>query len=190
MSQIITFKITGIKPLLMQGDALADPLNPITKAHKAVTAKKQKTQEDYEWLAESEWRAGLYFDDELGPYIPSFNLEAAITEGARLSKKGKDIERGLEVITDRARLEYEGPRTIKGLWDARFYDVRSVVVGGKRVMRYRPKFNAWSAQFDVAIDTEILDDHRVIAYVETAGRYCGLGTYRKKFGRFSVEVLS
>ena len=64
--QTIKVKIIGTRPLLMHSDIYADPLNPRTKAHKALTAKKKKTDEDHEAIAQSEWRGGMYFDEELG----------------------------------------------------------------------------------------------------------------------------
>ena len=57
--EIITVKLTGTRPLLMHADVFADPLNPLTKAHKALTSKRKNTDDDHEAIAKSEWRARL-----------------------------------------------------------------------------------------------------------------------------------
>ncbi|MFY1021175.1 hypothetical protein [Ectopseudomonas khazarica] len=188
--QTIKVKIIGTRPLLMHSDIYADPLNPRTKAHKALTAKKKKTDEDHEAIAQSEWRGGMYFDEELGPYIPGINVESSIVAGGKLSRLGAQLKRSIEVIDDRCKLDYTGPRTIEGLWEKRFYDARSVKVPGARLTRYRPLFRDWSLTCEIAFDSETINREQVVKCLEDAGQYCGIGDYRPKFGRFSVEVLA
>lgn len=187
--EIIKVKLTGTRPLLMHADIFADPLNPLTKEHKTLTSKRKKTDEDYELIAKSEWRGGMYFDEKLGPFVPGVNVEASIISGAKLSKLGTQIKRSVEVMTDMCRLEYEGPRTIKGLWDKRFYDARSVKVSQARLIRYRPLFRKWSIECEIAFDTESIDRAQVISCIKAGGMYCGIGDYRPKFGRYDVEVI-
>lgn len=187
--EIMTVKITGTRPLLMHADVFADPLNPLTKAHKELTSKRKKSDDDHEAIAKSEWRGGMYFEDDIGPYIPGVNVEASLIAGAKLSRLGTQIKRSVEVMNERCKLEYEGPRTIKGLWDKAFYDARSVKVQTSRLMRYRPLFRKWSTEFEVAFDPESINREQVIKCLEDAGQYCGVGDYRPKFGRFAVEVI-
>lgn len=187
--ETIRFKIEGTRPLMMHADILADPLNPLTKSHKELTSKRKKTDEDHEAIAKSEWRAGLYYDDEIGPYIPGTSIEASIIAGAKLSKLGAQIKRSIEVVEDKCRLEYTGPRTVEKLWGARFYDARSVKVQTARLMRYRPLFRQWATAFTVAFDPESIDRNQIIKCVQDAGDYCGIGDYRPKFGRFRAEVV-
>lgn len=185
----IKFKITGTRPLLMHADIFADPLNPLTKAHKALTSKRKKSDEDHELIAKSEWRGALYFDDTIGPYMPGVNVEACIIAGAKLSRLGTQVKRSIEVMDDRCALEYAGPRDVSKLWAGRFYDARSVGVQKARLTRYRPLFREWSFTCEVAFDNETIDRGQVIKCLVDGGLYCGLGDYRPKFGRFSVEVL-
>ena len=187
--ETIKLKITGTRPLLMHADIFADPLNPLTKAHKALTGKRKKTDDDHEAIAKSEWRGGMYFDDDVGPYIPGVMLEAAMISGGKLSKLGAQLKRSVEVINDRCKLEYDGPRKVEGLWSKGFYDARSVKVSTSRIMRYRPIFKAWSTECEVAFDQESIDRGDVLKCFIDAGQYCGIGDYRPKFGRFAVEVL-
>lgn len=188
--ETIKLKIIGTRPLLMHADVFADPLNPLTKAHKAMTSKRKKTDDDHEAIAKSEWRGGLYFADDIGPYLPGVNLEASLIAGAKLSKLGTQLKRSIEIIDDRCPLEYEGPRTVKGLWDKAFYDARSVKVQSARLMRYRPLFRNWSTSCEVAFDPESINREQIIKCFEDAGLYCGVGDYRPKFGRFTVEVVA
>lgn len=187
--ETIKLKITGARPLLMHADVFADPLNPLTKAHKALTGKRKKTDDDHEAIAKSEWRGGMYFDDALGPYIPGVMLQAALIAGGKLSKLGAQLKRSAEVLDDMCRLEYDGPRKIEALWSKGFYDARSVKVGTSRVMRYRPIFSGWHVVCEVGFDPESIDRADIIRSMQDAGQYCGIGDYRPKFGRFKVEVL-
>lgn len=188
MLNTIKVRIQGTRPLLMHSDKFADPLNPLTKAHKVLTAKRKKTDEDYEAIAKSEWLGGLYIDDS-GPYLPGVNIEAAMIGGGKLSKLGTQLKRSVEVMDEKCHIEYEGPKKAEKLWDAGFYDARSVKVGQARIMRYRPMFAKWSAVCEVAFDPDSIDRAQVIKCLEDGGQYCGVGDYRPKFGRFAVEVL-
>ncbi len=187
--ETIKLKITGTRPLLMHADIFADPLNPLTKAHKVLTGKRKKTDDDHEAIAKSEWRGGMYYDDDLGPYVPGVMLEAAMISGGKLSKLGAQLKRSVEVINEQCKLEYEGPRKVEALWAKGFYDARSVKVTTSRIMRYRPIFKGWHVVCEVAYDPESIDRADVIKCFKDAGQYCGIGDYRPKFGRFSVEAL-
>lgn len=187
--EIIKLKITGTRPLLMHADIFADPLNPLTKAHKELTSKRKKTDEDHEAIAKSEWRGGLYFDEVEGPYIPGVNLEASIVAGAKMAKLGSTVKKAVEVLDERCRLEYTGPRDVAGLWEARFYDARSVKVQTARLMRYRPMFRNWHFIAEIAFDETVINRNELLKAINDAGQLCGIGDYRPKFGRFSVEVL-
>ena len=189
LMNIIKLKLTGTRPLLMHADIFADPLNPLTKAHKSLTGKRKKTDEDHELIARSEWRGGLYYDDEIGPYMPGINIESSLVAGGKLSKLGTQMKRSIEIVDERCRLEYEGPRTVEGLWDKGFYDARSVKVSSARIMRYRPMFKKWHLLCSVAFDKESIDHGQIVKSFNDAGMYCGLGDYRPKFGRFAVEVI-
>jgi hypothetical protein len=184
---MIKLKITGTHALLMHADTLADPLNPLTKAHKELTAKKKKTDEDHYAIALGDWALALYIDDQ-GPYIPGINIFSSLVSGGALSKHGTNIKRSVEIKDDRCHLHYDGPRTREGLWEAKFYDVRGVKVGQKKVMRYRPIFHkGWFFFCELWYDAQSIDVQTVISSMKDAGQYIGLGDYRPKFGRFTVE---
>jgi hypothetical protein len=172
----------------MHSDKFADPLNPLTKAHKELTGKRKKTDEDYEAIAKSEWLGGLYIDDK-GPYLPGVNVESAMIGGGKLSKLGTQLKRSVEVLDEKCHLVFDGPNTAEKLWDAGFYDARSVKVQSSRLMRYRPMFRKWYCEAEIAFDADSINREQVIKCLEDGGQYCGVGDYRPKFGRFTVEVL-
>lgn len=189
--ETITVRIASTAPLLMQAETLANPLHPLTKAHKAVSGKRKKSEDDYLWLMESEWSASMYHDDEIGPYIPALNIEGCIAEAGKIHRLGKTIKQAVQVLTDKAKLEYEGPRQKEKMWKSeKFADVRGVNVGGKKIMRCRPIFLRWSTEFQIYFMEDVLDRADLVRVLEEAGRRIGIGTYRPRFGRFSVESVS
>jgi hypothetical protein len=188
--ETVRYRITGTCPLLTHNERLANPFDPITRQIKAITAKKKKTDEDHHQIFRLEWEGGLYFCAKEGPYLPGYNVLRAMNEAARLSKRGKDIERGCLVLEDKVKIEYAGPRTVEKLFeDGRFIDIRAVRIGQKKTSRARPKFDEWSATFTTAIDPEVINPSDVTAVLETAGQKTGIGDFRQRYGRFAVEVL-
>lgn len=165
-------------------------LNPLKREQSLLTAKRKKTDEDHEEILRLDFELAIYHDHELGPYISGNMIEAGIRQAGKLSKLGTTIQRSVMVIEDKTRLEYSGPRDIKGLWkDARFSDIRGARVGAAKVMRCRPKFDEWSINFHLEFDPEAIDRSVLIGVCETGGRSVGIGDYRPRFGRYEVEVI-
>ena len=185
----ITLTLTGTAPLLMHSDRMVNPLDPIVRAMKPISAKRKKTDADYEALAELEFRGSIYHDDITGPFIPGENIEKAIVEGGRITKQGKQVERGMFVIDDRVPLIYPGPRTVDELWaDPGFRHMKSVRVGQSRVMRTRPMFNQWLIETVAEVDDGLLNLDSLRAIGADAGSMVGLGDYRPRFGRFEFTA--
>ena len=187
--EILKVRITGTRPMLMHSDKFADPLNPLTKAHKELTSKRKKSDDDHEAIAKSEWAGGMYFDDQIGPYVPGVNIEASMVAGGKLSKLGTQLKRSVEVLDERCKLEYDGPRTMEAMWDAGMYDARSVKVTTSRLMRYRPIFKKWALECEIMYDETSIDRSQIMKCLKDAGMYCGIGDYRPKFGRFDVDEV-
>ncbi len=182
----VTIKSNG--PMMMHNGQLADPLNAYTKALKACTAKRKKDDDDQEDIAEAEFQGGLYHDPEIGPFIPGGMLDAMLTDGAKKRKMGKEFKAGVTVTEEEVQLKYKGPRERKALWaDESFRDRRGVKVGQARVIRTRPVFKEWSLTFHIEI--EDINPSEVAEALEIAGRKCGIGDYRPRFGKFSVESV-
>lgn len=190
----LELKITGESALIMHSDKLSDPLHPMTKEHKKLTSKRKKTDDDHIAIARSEWASSMYFDENLGPYLPTVNVKAALVEGAKLSKLGAAINRGTWFMSEREKIKYNGPKTLDEMWETgRFTDARSVVVQRSRLIRYRPIFAEWSLTVPISFDPYIIERDQIASAMTEAGKYIGLGDYRPNkggpFGRFSVQVL-
>ena len=79
----------------------------------------------------------------------------------RLTKEGKNIERGVLRVSRKNRLEYDGPRSREKMWDdVRFRHRAIVKVGTSKVVRTRPKFVGWSTVVTVDFDSSIIDRAR------------------------------
>ena len=69
-------------------------------------------------------------------------------------------------------------------------DERSVVIQKSRVIRYRPKWEKWSLEFDVVSHEEGISGEAIKQGLEQGGKYSGIGDYRPQkkgpFGRFEV----
>lgn len=183
-------KLSGLSTILMHSARLSNPLDPKVKEFKLLTAKRKKTDEDMVDIARAEFELGLYFDEKLGPYIPTENIRKSIIEGGRLSKLGTAIDRSVQILEDRAPLKYDGPRTVPALWDKKFYDLSSVGVQQARTMRCRPAFEKWSLDVELFFDPSMVNRDQLLSAMESAGKFIGLGDYRPRFGRYTVAVAS
>jgi hypothetical protein len=183
----VKLKITGTSPLMMHSDRLANPLLPETKAHKELTSKRKKTDDDHVAIARSEFVAGLYWSPKDGVYIPGQNFDATFFAGAKLQKLGTHWKRGALVLEDKVKLLHDGPGTPEKLWEsAANVDCRGVKVGTAKVMRYRPVFLSWAAELTVAINTDVLSLGEARKAIEDSGALIGVCEYRPRFGRFEV----
>ena len=183
----ITF--TGTAELLMHNARLANPLDPAAKAMKAVSSKRVKTDDDHEELARLEHLGSLYYDPEIGPYLPGQNIERCLVDAAKVTKSGVKVTRGVFVSTNINPLAYKGPRTPEDLWaDENFRHMASVKVQQNRVMRCRPMFRQWRTEAEGTLDTRVLSLDELQGIADTSGAMIGIGDYRPRYGRFTAEV--
>lgn len=174
---LITFE--GRTPLVIHNVRLANPLDPYAKAMKAITAKRSKTEDDHLEMLRIEWEGGLYFDEQLGPYLPVSYPTACLRQAGAITRHKTALIRGLVVMaedgSERIPIEYDGPRTIEDLWEIDDHrDVRLVRVNGARTLRSRPRFPEWSLSFRATLDEEIIDADVFEAVCQRAGRNIGL----------------
>ena len=188
---MIEFNITmtGTAPLLMHSSRLSNPLDPATKAIKKVSGKRTKTDDDHLELARLEHAGSLYFDETIGPYIPSDNIWRSLFDGAKKHKFGVKVKEGVVFQTDVNPLSYTGPRTVDGLWeDENFRHTASVKVGMARVTRTRPMFRQWVTEATGLLDPNVLDLEDLRMLAETAGSLIGLGDWRPRYGRYIAQI--
>lgn len=195
----IKVRLDSIQPTLMHSNQTCNPLNKYAKAMKAITGKRKKTDEDHEELSKIEWEAGLYYTPEIGPYIPSINVEGMLRDAAKKLKKGTDIKQSCRVYPLEIPLGYNGPRDLDGLKKIAFsgdkvngedfFDMRAVGVNQSSVMRTRPRFNKWWLEFEIIVDDTIFNIDDVIQILAIAGSKIGLSDYRPRYGTFEFKIL-
>lgn len=187
--QAVTYRLTGLAPLIQHNGQTADPTNKFAKAIKQISSKRTKTDADYEEMAHLEFLAGLYMD-ESGPVIPANMIDALIVAGAKKSKEGQTAKSGCFCL-EHAKLEYEGPRTDAELWaDESFHFPAIVRVGTARISRMRPVFRKWAATVTLNIDNAVVNVARVDDWMAAAGTQIGLGDWRPQHGRFTATRLN
>lgn len=184
---------TGTRPLMMHNIRLASPLDPYTKKLKTLNGKpsNKRTDEERMEMARVEFEAGLYHSEEIGPFVPASWVFKNLIEGARLTKAGKKIERGVMVESMEHALIYRGPRDVAGLWgdgSSTYVDIRTAKVGMARIDRCRPIFREWSFEADLYVDSSIIDVDELVEVATNAGNLIGIGDYRMLYGRFAAKI--
>lgn len=188
-----TFTIIGVRPLLMHNGQLCDPMNEHTRALKSASSRRNKGDEDHADVARAEYVGGLYHDAKHGPYLPVDVLQACIESGAKKRKLGK-IFKGCVMVNEPGwggyALSYKGPREVEALIsDPAFRLTKAARVGQARVMRTRPRFPVgWSCTFEVEIVRGAVTREQVTQAIADAGTYEGIGDWRPRYGRFTVEA--
>lgn len=184
---LVTWK--GTTPLIMHSCKCVNPLHPIAKELKKYTSKRNKTDEDLKKISDLEWEAGAYWTDELGLYIPGENVEATLVNGAKANKKGKDIEKYVDVSDIYIPFNYGENLTKEELIaNFEYRDTRVMTVQRSKVFRTRPRFDQWKIVFKIAYNEEKIDLETIIAAMEYAGSYVGLCDSRPKYGKFVAFV--
>lgn len=139
-----------------------------------------------EWKAEGE--KALYRDESGNIYQPAEHFERAFAEaGKQFKVAGKRGATWSKLLS--ATLEVQ-PFAIPHKVTKYEIDARPVVIQKSRVVRYRPRFDAWQLSFDIVISDVQVPVTVVRQVVDYAGTYIGIGDYRPnkggKFGKFAV----
>jgi hypothetical protein len=104
----LSYRITGVAPLLMHNGQLADPLNSHARAIAEVAKRRRKTEADHLELIRREFLGSLYLQDGV-PCIPAEMIEAAMVRSAAKERNAVAAKAGL-LVESNAKLEYEGPQ--------------------------------------------------------------------------------
>ena len=163
--------IKGISPLLMH----AFPMVPIE------ALEKKTPQEQAELSA--------YRDpDTKGLYVPAMAIQRCLIAAATFSKgKGRG---SLQKVV--AACILVSPERVPLGQDTFMVDARPVVIPATkgRVMRYRPRLEAWAITFSIDYDDTLLTERELRQVVDNAGQRVGLLDFRPEkkgpFGRFMV----
>ena len=187
--QPLTYRFSSSAPLIMHNGQTADPTNKWSKAIKAISGKRAKTDADYEELARLEFLAGLYMAAD-GPIIPNTVIDGMTLNAAKKRKEGQIAKSGVFCL-EHARLDYEGPRTGEALWaEDRFHFAANVRVSMARVVRMRPRFDTWACNVTLQIEDTLVNPSQVDEWMRIAGTQVGIGDWRPQFGRFTSKRLN
>lgn len=171
----IKVKILGLTPLLVNRfheEAAAE-------ATSGTHSRKEKP------TPEEDAKMRLYTNEQ-GPYIPSEWLRQSIIGAASRHKIGRRA-----ATTDVAAAVYLSPFEIPlaGEWHI---DSRAIVIPATkgRLLRYRPMFDEWGAEFNIQIDTDLVSERLIKDILVDSGRLVGIGDFRPArkgpYGRFQV----
>lgn len=189
MLKTLRFQLQSVAPILLHNGQTADPLNPFAKAMKQISAKRSKTDADYEELAKLEWMASLYLK-EGRIVLPDYCLESAFVSGAKKLKLGQQTKAGL-FVAHHAPLQFEGcGLSPDELWirDENRFTI-GVRVQRNKVMRTRFIAREWCAEVEIQYEDKMLNKGTVVDIVTATGEQCGMFDWRPKYGRFMAEVL-
>jgi len=197
--EAIDFKFTGVCPMIMHNGHTADPINPWAKKLKELNAPRKKTDEQYQLLADIEFLSSLYTEpaipieednSECRIIIPDYMIEASIINGAKKIRKGTQFK-GASFVAGNSVLDFPNKdKSPTELHQLGTYTFKCIVrIGAVKVPKTRVKFNQWSLKTTVMFDPDLITREEVIQSCELAGVQCGIGTWRPKHGRFSVEVI-
>ena len=188
--------VAGISPLLQNNPQTVDPFNHYAKAKKAITNKRTaKTDDDLLELGNLETESKLYFDDDIGVYIPAtWITEAIICTGFSVAKIGRAKMRGgLFATESKIKLKYRGMNKVKTITDvvmnSEFRHRMLLKQGQVRVPKDAPIFHDWSFETAVEFDDTVVDMGSLRRIVERSAKYGGFGDFRPTFGRANAEVL-
>jgi len=169
----ITVKFTGISPLLQNNPQMVDPFNHYAKL---------KTEEGLLAIRKIEVEAKVYLDNELGVYVPSRWVLAAIAKNSyAIVKISKEKVRGAVLtVSDKCKLFYDGMEVVKTKEDisgnGRFVTLLLLPQQQSRVAKDAPIFHNWSFECELEFDNTIIDK-------------ADFGDFRPTYGRALCEVI-
>ncbi|HEV8189479.1 MAG TPA: hypothetical protein VGP83_17120 [Pyrinomonadaceae bacterium] len=205
MYKTLTRTLVGVSPLLMHNGRLANPLDPIAKMMKEVTSKRKKTDDDYELMSNIEWLGSIYTTDDLTVKIqgykvtvacfgqlciPGENVAALLAFAGAKSRRKQAFTAGILIEGD-FPLQLASSLSIPEIFAKPGYRlIEGVRVGNSRVMRTRAIFRSWKLPLRIQYLPQLLNPREVDETLILGGQIGGLGDYRPKYGRFSVENVA
>ena len=123
------------------------------------------------------------------PILPAENVEATIQNGAKANKKGKDIEKYVNVTDLYIPFNYgENLSKEELIQNYEYRDTRIMTVMRSKILRTRPRFDQWNITFNLMYNEEKIDIETIVNAMEYAGSYVGLCDSRPKYGKFVATV--
>jgi len=175
----IKVKIEGIRPYLQHrrpsNEEEVKEIQNVTKILQKNPYNKEASKDECEFA--------VYKNDK-GYFIPSSHIqEAMIKAGSSLQVKGQ----GKKTYKDYMK-SYVFPQEEEILLKTEGYilDKRYVKIQKAGILRNRPRFDKWEAEFTLLITDDSLPLEDIKTILETAGFRIGIGDYRPKYGLFQI----
>lgn len=194
----LKLRLTGTRPLIMARGEAANPFDPSRPAIEAISQKRRKSLEDHERLSRLQFESSMYYESDIGPFLPADNLLKCMVEGAQKYREGSRVKSNCVIIglcgdeedAARAKLLYRGPRDVEDLYQNGFlFRTMGKLPNSKAsVLISRVRFNEWQVEFIVEFDE--ISGARILDYWKRAGSLVGIGAWRLRYGLFVPEVLT
>lgn len=188
-------KIEGIGPLLQNNPQTVDRFNPFTQKMARINAKKtRRTDDDYRELQDLEIAAKIFFDLDLGIYVPATWVSSAIAANSyKTVKVSKDsIRGGVFTTAPKIKLEYRDMKKVQAPEDIvknPDFRIKMTLRQGKvRIVKAVPIFHDWTFSTRLEFDDKIIDPDSLRHVLEHAAKYGGFGDFRPTFGRAIAEI--
>lgn len=190
-------RLVGVSPVIMHSRAAGlDTGSPLSLEIAAIAKKRgsNRTEADNLRLRELETRRALHLDERERPFIPAAALRATIEAAAKKTKQGGNVREGLLVESTEFKYDEDRYGTGAEALAKSTQFVAPVVVQRAAVLRTRAKFDTpWALVAKIDVDDEIIDKQMLGAFLDVAGRRCGILDWRPAcsgiYGRFSVESV-
>jgi len=190
-------KFVGNNELRINNPQAADPLNKYAKKLKTLEKKmaKNRTDLEHETIKNIRTESKLYFDKEIGIYVPTNWITAALTASSfKVIKISKADTRGaIYPNNSKMKLTYSGMKGVKKIEDVVLNDKFSVteLIKSGQVTKPRttPSFNNWSFNIDFDFDEEILTETDMQTLIKFVITRIGFGDFRPTYGRGKVEDI-
>jgi hypothetical protein len=179
----IECEIRGITPLLI------NRFSENSETAKS-TRKLQTTQVDPRKEAEK----AAYIANDGTFYFSSFSIPGTMGN-AGTNHKVRGSRKSLRFVVPCAvQMESDAVTILNGNGPAKDFEVDmrpvSIPATKGRILRYRPRFNCWSARFRMLLDESLLSVDDAHLLLSEAGNTIGIGDFRPEkrgpFGRFRV----
>ena len=198
--QTARVRIEGVPLGLIQHNLTASMAPSTMKAELdrllAGSAKSKREPATVERVRRLEWGLSLYRATRDGadyPTLPARVIRAALEGGARLTKDGARVRRGVQVAPDSVEFSY-GARTgatideLEG--DDEFVLAVPVTVQRQRIIRVRALFSEWGATFTLRFNDDMANAPDLRGWLEAAGSFIGVGDWRidsgGEYGGFNI----
>ena len=169
-----------------------------------------RTEQEKRRLKQLGCMIGAWLDDNGVPTVNHSAFRACIEAAARKEKEGPDVREGLLVL-ETTKFQFKGKSEFFPE-DADREDTRKnfemlcsrewnhpegglaysvpVTVQRAKLLRTRPRFQDWSAEFYIQYDPDLVDERKLRKWATVAGQRIGIGDWRPAksgtFGRFTL----